>query len=89
MLITQRVVGTAGFGTVSNQADFLQDAKDHERLLIGRDPRGIAAGALYIASILTDNRVTQREITMVAGATEVTVRNRYKELVRELKIEVE
>ncbi len=66
----------------------LQDAKDHGRLLIGRDPRGIAAGALYIASILTDNRVTQRQISLVAGVTEVTVRNRYKELVRELKIEV-
>lgn len=66
--------------------DVLQDAKDHGRLLIGRDPRGIAAGALYIASILTENRVTQREIASVAGVTEVTVRNRYKELVRELEI---
>ena len=69
--------------------DVLQEAKDHGRLLVGRDPRGIAAGALYIASILTDNRVTQREIASVAGVTEVTVRNRYKELVRELKIETQ
>jgi transcription initiation factor TFIIB len=69
--------------------DVLQDAKDHGRLLVGRDPKGIAAGALYIASILTDNRVTQREIASVAGVTEVTVRNRYKELVRELEIEIQ
>ena len=69
--------------------EVLQDAKNHGQLLIGRDPRGIAAGALYIASILTDNRVTQREIASVAGVTEVTVRNRYKELVRELKIETQ
>lgn len=69
--------------------DVLQDAKDHGRLLIGRDPKGIAAGALYIASILTDNKVTQREIASVAGVTEVTVRNRYKELVQELKIETQ
>jgi len=66
--------------------DVLKDAKDHGRLLIGRDPRGIAAGALYIASILTNNKVTQREIASAAGVTEVTVRNRYKELVRELDI---
>jgi transcription initiation factor TFIIB len=68
--------------------DVLHDAKNHSRLLIGRDPRGIAAGAVYIASILTDNRVTQREIAAVAGVTEVTVRNRYKELVRMLEIEI-
>lgn len=67
--------------------DVIDAAKNHGRLVTGRDPRGIAAGALYIASILTNNRVTQREIAAVAGVTEVTVRNRYKELVRELNIE--
>lgn len=66
--------------------EVLQKAKDHEGLITGRDPRGLAAGAIYIASILTDNRVTQREIASAAGVTEVTVRNRYKELVRELEI---
>ncbi len=67
--------------------DLLNDAKNHSRLLVGRDPRGIAGGAIYIASILTDNRVTQREIAAAAGVTEVTVRNRYKDLVRILEIE--
>jgi len=66
--------------------EVLQMAKDHEGLITGRDPRGLAAGAIYIASILTENRVTQREIAAAAGVTEVTVRNRYKELVRELGI---
>jgi len=66
--------------------EVLRKAKDHEGLITGRDPRGLAAGAIYIASILTDNRVTQREIASAAGVTEVTVRNRYKELVRELEI---
>lgn len=66
--------------------EVLQKAKDHEGLITGRDPKGLAAGAIYIASILTDNRVTQREIASAAGVTEVTVRNRYKELVRELEI---
>jgi transcription initiation factor TFIIB len=67
--------------------EILQKAKDHNGLTVGRDPKGLAAGAIYIASILTDNRVTQREISQAAGVTEVTVRNRYKELVRELQIE--
>jgi transcription initiation factor TFIIB len=67
--------------------EILQKAKNHNKLTTGRDPRGLAAGAIYVASILTDNRITQREISFAAGVTEVTVRNRYKELVRELQIE--
>jgi transcription initiation factor TFIIB len=34
-------------------------------------------------------RRTQREIAEVAHVTEVTVRNRYKELVRELQLAIE
>lgn len=64
----------------------LERAKENRTLVTGRDPRGLAAAAIYIASILTDNRVTQRDIAMAAGVTEVTVRNRYKELVQKLKI---
>ncbi len=67
--------------------EVLQQAKDYKGLTTGKDPRGLAAGAIYIASILTDNRVTQREIAIAAGVTEVTVRNRYKELVRKLQID--
>ncbi len=55
----------------------------------GKDPTCIAAAAIYIASILEGERRTQREIGEVAGVTEVTVRNRYKELVRALDLGVE
>lgn len=47
---------------------------------IGKGPTGLAAAALYIASILMGERKTQREVADVAGVTEVTIRNRYKEL---------
>ncbi len=56
-------------------------------LTIGRDPLGLAAAAIYIASIMLDERRTQREIAEVARVTEVTVRNRYKELVQKLGID--
>ncbi len=56
-------------------------------LTIGRDPLGLAAAAIYIASIMLDERRTQREIAEVARVTEVTVRNRYKEIVRKLGID--
>ncbi len=66
--------------------EILAKAKENRSLVTGRDPRGLAAAAIYIASILTDHRVTQRDIAMAAGVTEVTVRNRYKELVQKLGI---
>ncbi|EMR75535.1 transcription initiation factor TFIIIB, Brf1 subunit/transcription initiation factor TFIIB [Thermoplasmatales archaeon SCGC AB-540-F20] len=43
---------------------------------------GMAAAALYIATVLCGERITQREIADVAGVTEVTIRNRYKELTK-------
>jgi transcription initiation factor TFIIB len=67
----------------------LKQAKKKNRLVMGRDPRGIAAAAIYVASILANSPVTQREIAAVAGITEVTVRNRYKEIVRKLEITME
>jgi transcription initiation factor TFIIB len=54
------------------------------KLTSGRGPTGIAAAASYIASILTGERKTQREIAEIAQVTEVTIRNRYKELVKRL-----
>ena len=56
------------------------------RLTSGRGPAGIAAAVCYIASILTGNRRTQSEVAEIAQVTEVTIRNRYKELVERLQL---
>ena len=66
--------------------EILEDAKNKKGLTTGKDPKGIAASAIYIAGIMTDHQATQREIAIAADVTEVTIRNRYKELVRELNI---
>ncbi len=58
------------------------------KLTSGRGPTGIAAAASYIASVLTGERKTQREIAEIAQVTEVTIRNRYKELVEYLMFEI-
>ena len=50
----------------------------------GKGPSSIAAAALYIASILSGDRRTQSEIAQISGVTEVTIRNRYKELSEQL-----
>jgi transcription initiation factor TFIIB len=48
----------------------------------------MAAASLYIASVLCGERRTQREIADVAGVTEVTIRNRYKEITKKLDIAI-
>ena len=56
-------------------------------LTSGRGPAGIAAAALYVAALLNDEKKTQREVADVAGITEFTIRNRYKELLEKLELE--
>jgi len=75
----------------------LRQAKER-RMSSGRGPMGLAAAALYIACLENNERkkgrfgfirpITQKDIAEVAGVTEVTVRNRYKELVEILDIEI-
>ena len=52
----------------------------------GKDPKGLCAGALYLASKIKNKEVTQQKIVEVVGVTEVTLRSRYKELKKKLKI---
>jgi transcription initiation factor TFIIB len=60
---------------------------DTSELTSGRGPAGIAAAALYVAALINDEKKTQREVADVAGITEVTIRNRYKELIDKLGLE--
>jgi len=57
-------------------------------LVSGRSPTGVSAAAVYIASAMTGERRTQKEVADVAGVTEVTIRNRYRELKDKLNINV-
>ncbi len=53
---------------------------------IGKDPKGFAASALYIATKCTNNRRTQSEVSQVAKLTEVTLRNRVKDIQEKVRI---
>jgi len=57
-------------------------------LISGRSPTGVSAAAVYIAGALAGERRTQKEVADVAGVTEVTIRNRYRELKEQLNIDV-
>ncbi|WP_455391903.1 transcription initiation factor IIB [[Eubacterium] cellulosolvens] len=56
-------------------------------LICGRSPVAMVGALIYIASLLTHQKRTQAEIANVANVTEVTIRNRYKELKEVLGIE--
>ncbi|HEX7033925.1 MAG TPA: TFIIB-type zinc ribbon-containing protein [Nitrososphaera sp.] len=46
----------------------------------GKGPMGIAATVLYIACLHAGEVRTQKDLSIAAGVTEVTIRNRYSEL---------
>jgi transcription initiation factor TFIIB len=46
----------------------------------GKSPVGLAAAAVYAAALLTNERTTQSAVSEVADISEVTIRNRYHEL---------
>lgn len=68
-------------------AEILRRAKE-ERLTSGKAPRGVAGAVLYIACLLKDEKRTQKQIAEAAGVTEVTIRNRIRELKERLSLNV-
>ena len=75
--------------TVEQRALVIINEAVEKHITSGRGPTGIAASAIYIAAILCGDRKTQKDVAEATGVTEVTLRVRYKELARELGIQVE
>ncbi len=65
----------------------IREAKK-KKAAAGKDPLGLAAAALYIACLKRGERKTQKDIAEAANVTEVTVRNRYKNLKKCLNLEM-
>jgi transcription initiation factor TFIIB len=59
--------------------DLLEAAKG-QGVHSGKSPVGLAAAAIYAAALLTNEKVTQSQVSDVTDVSEVTIRNRYKEL---------
>jgi transcription initiation factor TFIIB len=58
------------------------------QLTTGRAPEGITAACIYLACKLSDVYMTQGNVAKTAQITEVTIRNRYKELVKNLDLTI-
>ena len=59
--------------------ELLQNAKE-KGVHSGKSPVGLAAAAVYAAALLTNEKTTQAAVSEVADISEVTIRNRYHEL---------
>jgi transcription initiation factor TFIIB len=77
-------------GRFASDVDCSDETERHARELIdvateqgvhsGKHPVGIAASALYAAGRLCNENLTQAEVSQAAGVSEVTIRNRYREI---------
>ncbi|HEY6884632.1 MAG TPA: TFIIB-type zinc ribbon-containing protein [Nitrososphaeraceae archaeon] len=75
---------------VANKAKLTENTKRHaisimkevskKEISAGKDPMGLAASILYISCLRTGEDRTQIQIANASGVTDVTVRNRLKEL---------
>ncbi|MCH7966113.1 MAG: transcription initiation factor IIB [Thaumarchaeota archaeon] len=81
-----KIASTAGLSEKAKRyAMKLLKKAEEETILAGKDPMGMAASALYLASLATGENVGQRTLALAGGITEVTIRNRCKNL-RELSL---
>jgi transcription initiation factor TFIIB len=74
-------------GKTQGAAIAILSAARRKRFSAGKDPMGMASAAIYIACLQHNEKITQKDIALAAGVTEVTVRNRYKALKRQLNLE--
>ena len=65
--------------------DLLKQAKD-KQVLKGKDPIGVASGAVLLACELEGFAVTQRVISEAGNVTGITMRSRYRDLKKALQL---
>jgi transcription initiation factor TFIIB len=68
------------------QAAEIMDNVVKKEVSVGKNPMGLAASVLYISSMKTGENITQGDLSNAAGVTEVTLRNRYKDLMNRLEL---
>ena len=61
---------------------------DRLKMTVGKSPMGLAAAALYLACTMNGENRTQKMLAEASGVTEVTIRNRYKDLKRSLDLDM-
>jgi len=65
---------------VSTRANEILMMSEREGLVTGKSPLGLTAACIYLATLQLGIRITQIGIADVIGVTEVTIRNRYMDI---------
>jgi transcription initiation factor TFIIB len=71
---------------VERRARELLENAQKDGVTSGKSPVGLAAAAIYASSLLTNHKVTQSEVSDVTDVSEVTIRNRYQELLEATEV---
>lgn len=66
--------------TQKRALNLLKNSSKRGLSMNGKDPRGFAASAIYMAAKPTKHRKTQNEVSDIAKITEVTLRSRVKDI---------
>jgi transcription initiation factor TFIIB len=69
--------------TKRHAINIMQKVTENE-ISAGKDPMGLAATVLYMSCIKTGESISQKDISYMAGVTEVTLRNRFKDIRNQL-----
>lgn len=86
-LILVRLANKLGIsGKLLNISLNLLKSARERKLTSGRSPKSLAAACIYLASVMTNSELTQKEIASAGDVTEVTLRNRYKEMIQALDL---
>lgn len=73
---------------IKRKALELMEQAQKKNVIVGKDPISMAASIIYLVNLSERKPRTQAEIAKAAGVTEVTVRNRSKELRKKLDVSV-
>jgi transcription initiation factor TFIIB len=63
-----------------HQAINIMDEVIDKQISAGKDPNSMAATVLYVSLLKADEKISQKDIAAASGVTEVTLRNRLKDL---------
>jgi transcription initiation factor TFIIB len=84
-----RIVNALGLPQyIITKSSELIDQMHREGLTSGKGYLALSAASVYLISTLLDHKKTQKEIADAINITEVTIRNRYKDIVENFSIEV-
>ena len=68
------------------QAIRIMDEVTENEISAGKDPMGVAATVLYVSCIKTGEHISQKDISTAAGITDVTLRNRFRDLKNQIAV---